>query len=199
MAERSGRVLRCDGPGTNGETRSKESGIGLVTDTSKRTGEKRSRDVMFAKGERKAKAMALALAMGKNNQRQRRGPTRFGISKEGRREGGGWPGIIFISLAQRRTGTIGTGSGEREKALPARRQGHWARMAGSRWRAHPAFFGPPFPCRPRTLHRRLLPGQHRAGTAKSHGNGARLGTPPAATRVARHECLVRNVSSWPCC
>jgi len=128
---------------------------------------------------------AMALAMRRNNLRRRRGPTRFGIRRE---EGGGWPRIIFISLAQRRTGTIGTGSGERERRYRRGRRGHWREERALLLAGSPASSG----FRPPVPSTRRLP-EHRTGTAKSHDNGARLGTPPAyrnETRMPREECAV---------
>lgn len=68
-----------------------------------------------------------------------------------------------------------------------------ARRTGSLVGGLPCLFGLPLSCS--TQCPRRLP-EHRAGTAKSHDNGARLGTPPAyrnETRMPVEECAVWSV------
>jgi hypothetical protein len=114
------------------------------------------------------------MEMGDEEQDGSDGANTGGIRRE-KQLGGGWSRIIFISLAQRRTGTNGLKSGERERRYRRKRQGNGGNsqnreisLVGS-----PGLFGPPHPCWPsssaaaRAAQERAQPKAHdNAGEAR---------------------------------
>jgi hypothetical protein len=96
-----------------------------------------------------------------------------------------WPRVALALLRR------GVGS---EKGATGEETGHWREERALLLAGSPASSGfrPPVLL---TQCPRRLP-EHRAGTAKSHDNGARLGTPPAyrnETRMPGEECAVWSV------
>jgi hypothetical protein len=105
------------------------------------------------------------MEMGDEEQDGSDGANTGGIRRE-KQLGGGWSRIIFISLAQRRTGTNGLKSGERERRYRRKRQGN----GGNSQNSEISLVGSPGLRASAPLLAQLLggcPGSTRAGTAKS--------------------------------